>query len=233
MSQEEKPQFDAYAGSYDALHKGSIKTSGEEPAYFAEYKIKYIADSLGANATKKRLSVLDFGCGIGNSLPHLARVFPNAELRGADVSSESLQVARQSNPQVEFSLLTDGRIPLPDQSQDLVMAACVYHHIPPGERQLWTKEIRRVLKPGATFFIFEHNPLNPLTRHAVRSCEFDEDAILLSRKESLSLLSQAGMKDASIDYIVFFPRFLSLMRPFERHLGWLPLGAQYVAYARA
>jgi hypothetical protein len=67
----------------------------------------------------------------------------------------------------------------------------------------------------------------------VSNCEFDDDAILLSRRESVSLLRDAGMRGASVDYIVFFPKFLSILRPLERHLGWLPLGAQYVAHARA
>jgi ubiquinone/menaquinone biosynthesis C-methylase UbiE len=234
MSQgKKKPQFDAYAGSYDSLHRRSIDASGEDPSYFAEYKIRHIARRLENSAAGKQLSILDFGCGIGNSFPHLARYFPDARIRGVDVSSESLQVAGQRNPDVELSLLQGGAISLPDRSQDIAFAACVYHHIPVAERKLWTAEILRVLKPGGSFFMFEHNPWNPLTRHAVSNCEFDDDAILLSRRESVSLLRDAGMRGASVDYIVFFPKFLSILRPLERHLGWLPLGAQYVAHARA
>lgn len=228
-----KPQFDAYARSYDALHRQSIIASGEEPAYFAEYKISYIASFLGRAFISKHLSILDFGCGIGNSLPYLAHLFPNAKLHGVDVSSESVLLAEQRNPEVSFALLEGGRIPIADHSLDIAFAACVYHHIPPNERALWTAEIRRVLKPGGHFFIFEHNPLNPVTRYAVKNCEFDDDAILLSRQESLSLLSSAGMTRPAIDYIVFFPKPLSLLRPLEKHLRWLPLGAQYVAHAQA
>jgi hypothetical protein len=31
---------------------------------------------------------------------------------------------------------------------------------------------------------------------------------------------------------LFFPRALAGLRPLEAGLGWLPLGAQYVAFAR-
>jgi SAM-dependent methyltransferase len=115
----------------------------------------------------------------------------------------------------------------------LAVAACVFHHIPPQDRLHWTRELNRVLKPGAQFFIYEHNPLNPLTRKVVRDCEFDEDAILLPLQESRELLLQAGFDDISHDYIVFFPRILGFLRPIERLLRSLPLGAQYAVRGTA
>jgi hypothetical protein len=33
------------------------------------------------------------------------------------------------------------------------------------------------------------------------------------------------------DYIVFFPRWLSGLRPLEEYLGWCQLGAQYAVVA--
>jgi SAM-dependent methyltransferase len=232
MRPRDKLPFDTYAQSYNALHKSSIRASGEEPAYFAEYKVLYMATKLGVAANTQPLSILDFGCGIGNSLPYLSRNFPAAKLHGVDVSSESIELARMNNSGVTFDILMDSRIPAQDHSFDVVMAACVYHHIPLAERLAWTKEIRRVLKSGGSFFIFEHNPLNPLTQHVVKNCAFDNDAILLSRRETLTLLTDAGMKPSSSDYIVFFPKLLSFLRPLESRIGWLPLGAQYVIHSR-
>lgn len=228
-----KPQFDSYAKEYDALHRRSITASGEEPAYFAEYKIKYIAQFLGNSVTQGELAVMDFGCGIGNCIPHINRHLPNARVHGVDISSESLALAKERFPAAAFTLLKDGKIPLSDQSVDVAFAACVFHHIAPAERQSWSKEVQRVLKPGGSFFIFEHNPLNPVTQLAVKGCEFDHDAVLLSRQECVELLSSAGLHGASAHYIVFFPRVLAALRAMERHLGWLPLGAQYVAHGRA
>lgn len=234
MSTQDEPHFDSYARSYDELHQASIRSSGEDPEYFAAYKADHIARSLGhAFSSAQGLSVLDFGCGIGNSIPHLTRIFPNARVLGTDVSSESIALAREKNPDAELQVLSGNTIPLPDHSVDVVTAACVYHHIPPAQRQAWTAEIRRILKPGGHFFMFEHNPVNPLTQWVVKNCEFDDDAILLSRRESISLLAAAGLRNASATYIVFFPKFASPLRTLERHLGWLPLGAQYVAHARA
>ena len=94
-------------------------------------------------------------------------------------------------------------------------------------------EIRRVLKSGGQAFIFEHNVLNPLTLKAVRECPFDEDAILLPRAELLGLARREKFEAVRSRYIVFFPHMLSLFRPMESAMGWIPFGAQYVVHAVA
>lgn len=234
MGTGKDPHFDSYASRYDALHQDVLKSSGEESAYFAAYKADYLTRFVGEHFSNRQdVDILDFGCGIGNALPHLARVFPSARLHGVDVSGESVTIAREQNPNVQLQVMHENKIPLADASVDLVTAACVFHHIPPAERESWAREIKRVLKPGGHFFIFEHNPLNPLTQWVVKNCEFDDDAILLPRRESLNLMSEGAFKNATVSYIVFFPKFAAILRPFERRLGWLPLGAQYVAHAVA
>jgi hypothetical protein len=75
--------------------------------------------------------------------------------------------------------------------------------------------------------IHEHNPLNPLTRHAVNNCPFDENAILIKSRTLQKLLIDAGFQDVKREYRIFFPRFLRSLRPTERHLRNIPFGAQY------
>lgn len=222
------PQFDAYAASYRDLHRDSVQASGEEPDYFAAYKIRYMARVLAqAPAT-----VLDFGCGVGNSLGHLREAFPAARLHGVDVSGASLEIAAAEHPDVAFQQLGTRGLPLEDHSVDVAFAACVYHHVPPAERARWTQELHRVLKPGGELFIFEHNPLNPLTQKVVRECPFDDDAILLPRSESVGLMRDAGFARVGVDYIVFFPKALGFLRALEPALAKVPFGAQYVARGR-
>jgi len=72
-----------------------------------------------------------------------------------------------------------------------------------------------------------------LTIKAVKDCPFDEDAILLPRRELTSLVSRSGFQKVRARYVVFFPRALSALRPVEPALGWVPLGAQYVVHATA
>lgn len=231
MSLPPKPQFDSYADSYDALQRVSVRVSGEEPDYFAAYKVAYIAARLRGEVSPG--TFLDFGCGVGNSIPHLTQAFPDAQVLGLDVSGESVALARDANPTARFEIIGQDTLPLADASVDVAMAACVFHHIPPAQRLAWTKELKRVLKPGGRLFIFEHNMLNPVTRKVVRECPFDDDAILLPRSETLGLLRDAGLAHGDARYIVFFPRMLAFLRPLERFMGWLPAGAQYVACGRA
>ena len=47
-------------------------------------------------------SVLDIGCGIGNSTAVLAERFPGAKITGADNSDDMLESARRENPDIKF-----------------------------------------------------------------------------------------------------------------------------------
>lgn len=226
------PQFDQYAGKYKEMHRNSIRASGEDPEYFAAYKARVMAKWLGQGPQQQDLRVLDFGCGVGGSVPHLRDAFPRASIRGVDPSAESIRMATENCGQIaDFSVLDAAHLDFEDATFDVVLVACVFHHIPVTERANWMAEIRRVLRPGGHAFIFEHNVLNPLTVKAVKDCPFDEDAILLPRKELMALTRDAGFRSMSHRYIVFFPHFLSMLRRTEPALGWLPLGAQYFVHA--
>jgi hypothetical protein len=81
-------------------------------------------------------------------------------------------------------------------------------------------------------FVFEHNPLNPLTRHVVNSCEFDENAELIMAPTMRRRVREAGFGTAEVRYRIFFPHLLRALRPLEPLMTWLPLGAQYYVAAR-
>lgn len=234
MNPSTPPEFDRYADDYTALHRASIHASGEEPAYFARYKARYMATRLGTPASGSALDVLDFGCGVGNSIPFLQEAFPRARLNGVDPSGASIRKAADLHAGVAtFEVGRDDRLPYDDDRFDVIQAACVFHHIQPAERRHWTQELRRVLKPGGRLFVFEHNVLNPLTVRAVHACPFDEDAILLPRSELLALVRGAGFIRVRARYIVFFPKALAFLRGLEPALGSVPFGAQYVVDAVA
>jgi ubiquinone/menaquinone biosynthesis C-methylase UbiE len=224
------PEFDRYARDYARLHGESIRASGEEPAYFAASKAAYVARAVAAE-TPARL--LDFGCGIGGTLGFLRDALPRTKLHGMDVSRESLAMAAQAHPDVALSAIEGDRLAMDDDVVDVAVAACVFHHIAPAERAKWLGELRRVLKPGGRLFVFEHNPWNPLTRKVVDECPFDEDAILLSSVETRGLMRDAGFEHTHVDYTIFFPHALAALRPLERLLTRVPMGAQYVASGRA
>ena len=229
----DKAEFDKFADEYQSLHAANIAISGEAPDYFAEYKIKdmaaeYCASSPDGNAP----AVLDFGAGVGTSVPFVRKYLPRARLTCLDVSPKSLEVGQGRFPgQAQFMSFDGNQIPFPDASFDIGFAACVFHHIDHTKHVALLTELRRVLVPNGFAIVFEHNPYNPLTVHAVNTCPFDVNARLISAADMRKRLKAAGFSKARIRYRVFFPRFLRAFRPFERWMTMVPLGAQYYALA--
>jgi len=225
-------EFDRHAGDYVDQHAASIRISGETPDFFARYKIDDVAGALTALGRHPR-RILDFGGGIGNSLGPMRAAFPDADIVLLDPSEQSLEMAAQRFPgQARFMAFDGTTIPFPDGRFDLVFVACVFHHIPEDLHAGLLDEIARVLAPGGSLFLFEHNPLNPLTRHAVRNCPFDADAVLIPAGTMRARVAAAsGLSATRTIYRIFFPKMLARLRPFERLLAHCPLGAQYFVHA--
>lgn len=227
----DEAEFDKFADEYRALHAASIRLSGEKPEYFAEYKIVDVAAELERDNIVARRA-LDFGAGVGYSVPFFARHLPAARVTCLDVSRKSLQVgAARHGSAAEFEHFDGRTVPHADGTFDVALASCVFHHIPQVEHVALLAEIRRVLQPHGRLFVFEHNPLNPLTRHAVNSCEFDERAVLIHAPAMRKRVLAAGFRDAEVSYRIFFPHALRRLRPLEAKLTRLPLGAQYYVKA--
>ena len=226
-----KAEFDLLADEYRVQHKANVAITGESPEYFSEYKIADLAgllDRMKLPAAK----ILDFGSGIGNSLPYFRKYFSGSEISCADVSARSIEIAQTRFPGQENYLLIDQSIPLPTASQDVVFSACVFHHIPHEQHLHWLVELRRITKPGGVLAIYEHNPLNPLTVRAVNTCPLDVNARLIRGATMRKRALTGGWENAHVDYKLFFPAILAGLRPLERHLEWLGLGAQYRIMAR-
>jgi SAM-dependent methyltransferase len=231
----DEAEFDKFADEYEALHRASIAVSGEDPDFFAEYKIRDIARDVARHADPLSASpsVLDFGSGNGSSVPFVRKHLPRALLTCVDVSRRSLALAERRFPSLARFVHFDGtHLPLPAEHFDIAYAACVFHHIDPAEHIALLKELHRVIRPGGSLFVFEHNPYNPLTVRVVNSCAFDENAQLIRGAAMKARLASAGFARTRIRYRIFFPHALRILRPLEAALAWLPLGGQYCALAR-
>jgi SAM-dependent methyltransferase len=227
----DESEFDRFAAEYHDLHQRNIRLSGEDPVYFARYKALDASHYTGRELPRRTL--MDFGTGVGNSIPHLHEQFPDCELVGVDVSKRSLEIAASRFGEIAtFRAIDSNAIPVETGSIGLAFAACVFHHIPHDEHAHCLREIRRSLSDGGWLVLYEHNPLNPLTTRAVRDCPFDENAHLIRARVMKDRIIEAGFRDVAIHYRVFFPKALAWARPLERRIEWLPLGAQYCIVGR-
>lgn len=238
MSTAQKPEqeFDAFRDTYaDDINK-TIAFSGKTQDFFTKIKADHILDLLKCNLPKidSKIKILDVGCGHGLIHPYLLNGFgsTSATLTGIDVAATVVDVAREENPKVTYDVYDGLRLPYDDGSFSFAYTICVMHHVPPAQWAAFLKEMRRVVKPGGIVAVFEHNPINPLTRHIVRTCPLDENAVLLKSGKLASLFKDQGLMDIQKRFILFTPFEHKFFRSFDHSIGWLPLGAQYYVRGR-
>lgn len=224
-------KFDRYKDSYREEVGKSIGFIKQDVDFFTEAKVR----SLVAVAKRElgdpgALSVLDVGCGVGETDRFLAGRF--SSLAGVDVSKGAIEAAAATNPWAGYESYDGETLPYESQSFDLTFTICVMHHVPPARWTGFTAEMARVTKPGGAVVVFEHNPLNPLTRLAVNRCEFDDDAVLLRMSKTKELLEGARLRVSDARFILFLPWRLKGLDRIEPRLGKLPLGAQYYVVGR-
>ena len=223
-------EFDQYSQDYLAHVDKAVRISGKSATFFHKLKARLLIDAFRSYQPIDGATVLDVGCGTGSLSCHIApRV---GHLTGVDISKQSIETARERIPQAEFMPYDGKRLPFPDNTFDLVFASCVMHHVPPAEWESLLSEMRRVACQGKFVSIIEHNPWNPLTRLAVSQCEFDADAVLLTRARVKRLCKQQSMTLVDTPYILFFPWDVAVLRRLERVLSPFPLGAQHLVLAQ-
>ena len=219
-------EFDQYKDSYKEAVNDAIAFSGLDVDFFMAVKAEQLLTTanelLGAC---RELHALDLGCGVGGYHGLLENGF--GKLSGIDVSSACIEVAKARNPLVDYRTYDGARLPYDDETFDLVFTICVMHHVPPKMWQGFTAELRRVLRPGRLAVVFEHNPLNPFTRHVVNNCPFDRDAVLLWPGRLRALFHEAGFSQVRTRSILTVPPRGGGLKRLDRMLGVLPLGAQY------
>jgi SAM-dependent methyltransferase len=224
-----KSAFDEYAGSYDrALNRG-LALSGESKEYFARERVRWLAGRLSSLGVQAR-RVLDYGCGTGSTSPELLEQLHARTVVGVDASRESLDVARTTHADPRLQFKTASEL---DPSAAFEVAYCngVFHHVEPEQRLEALGYVHRSLSTGGVFGLWENNPWNPGTRLVMRRIPFDRDAKLLSPPHARELVTRAGFTVLRTDFLFFFPRVLSVLRPLEARLAGVPAGAQYMILA--
>ena len=227
----QRVDFEAYKNTYRQEIQKSIDFIGQDFEFFVRKKADLLVENVQRHlGDPSKLKILDVGCGIGATDHFLVDCFK--KLYGIDLSPGVIRKAATLNPKASYKAYKGGKLPYPSGSMDVAFAICVMHHVPPGEQKSFLSEMLRVLRRGGLLLIFEHNPLNPLTRLAVSRCDLDQDAYLLGLGQVSGLLKGLGAEVLLEKYIFFTPFEGALFSALDSSLGWLPLGAQYMVGAR-
>jgi SAM-dependent methyltransferase len=220
----ESVDFDDYADRYESLLQEQLAFFSGDRGYFSQHKVDILSKLMPLEFSGR---ILDFGCGIGLTLPYLQQTFAGSQLYATDLSQKSLEHVAQKYPEV--NVLTDDK--LDTEQFDVIFVAGVFHHIPPAMRDSVMRRLAERLTPGGKLCVFEHNPYNPVTQRMVSTCPFDEDAVLLPKHETKKLFVDHGKLSVVQDgYCLFFPAKLKGFAPIEKVLKWLPLGGQYFVF---
>src|ERR1700674_1946461 len=223
-------EFDQHADVYDAELNKALALTGEAKGYFAEERVKSLVRCVQRLQERPR-SVIDFGCGIGDTCILLTQAFELGSVLGLDVSCRSIEVAGRQFASEQCSFL-EFKDYVPQAAVDLVYCNGVFHHIPVAERDESVDYIRRCLRPGGLLAFWENNPWNPGTRYVMARCAFDRDAVTITPSEAVRLLRRGGFQIISLHYRFFFPRFLKWFRFLELYSSRVPLSAQYKILCR-
>ncbi|MGQ9848328.1 MAG: class I SAM-dependent methyltransferase [Bacteroidales bacterium] len=219
-----KVDFDEYAVSYLDIMQKQHKFFGDID-YYSFYKVKLTFSVVKSITSSEKINILEYGCGIGKNLRHLKAFFGKSKVFGYDISRKSLEIARINNPDCSF--IYDNHIENYNNFFDLIFIAGVYHHLTPVNRITVTNTIYSLLKNNGILTVFEHNPYNPITRYLVNTCEFDTDAILLTKNALIKLFITNSFKYVKSGYCLFLPPVLKSLNFIDKYISSIPLGGQY------
>ncbi len=166
-------------------------------------------------------NILDVGCGTGELACMIKElVGVHGTVAGIDPSANMIKVATRKaaklNLKVDFRLAAIEHLPFGDQAFDKVYSTLMTHHLPLQVKKEGFREIRRVLKQGGRFLIFDIGaPSNAFVKLLASPFLFFEKHIFSSsdsidvniRGEIPDLLKQegfTGVKTLKRDSLLLF-----------------------------
>ncbi|WP_300459293.1 class I SAM-dependent methyltransferase [Desulfobacula sp.] len=97
-------------------------------------------------------SILDVGCGPGNTAKFLMGIDNHYTITGIDLSVEMITIARQNVPGCNFSI-QDIRDIIPDKEYDAVIASFCIVHLSDQETTVLIQTLSKMLKPNGSLYI--------------------------------------------------------------------------------
>src|SRR3990167_2932557 len=124
-------------------HKGNI--------IYGEHMSRYLAVA----GTVEGKVVLDIACGTGYGTQIIAK--DAAKVYGVDISKETIEYAKENfnAPNITYKLGNASKIPLDDNSVDVVVSFETIEHV--KEYEKFVDEVKRVLKDNGQFIVSTPN----------------------------------------------------------------------------
>lgn len=168
-------------------------------------------------------SILDLGCGPGNSTKVLMDKFPNAKITGADNSDKMLDKARELYPDIEFIHLdANGDLHEISEKYDLVFSnACIQWL--PNHRELLPK-LMTLLKPNGVLAIQipmqREHPVHIIINELVNTAKWSNK---ISPRQYNNLTTEEYfdvLSDISNDFEIWEINYCHRMPSYESIIEW-------------
>lgn len=95
---------------------------------------------------------VDLGCGLGDVLAEYQNKYPNLKTIGVDINKDYLAEAKKRSPKSSFIKSLLSKLPIPDNSIDVVFSSKIYQLCNENSIEPISQEIYRILKPSPNGF---------------------------------------------------------------------------------
>jgi len=162
--------------------------------------------------------ILELGCGNANITRKIASSGVNRRVTALEVDviahQKNLQI--KNLPNVSFGLSGAQRIPLGDESVDVVFMFKSLHHVPMDMMETSMHEIRRVLKPGGFAYISE--PVFAGEFNEIMRLFNDEKVVRQAAFKTVKKAVDTGLFDLVEEVFFNSPRDYADFAEFENHI---------------
>ncbi len=130
----------------------TLVTLSDVPAKSVKDFVRFLRKERGFDFNDIR--VLDLGCGNGKNSLYIKEQGENIKITGLEISDTVIGHARRLIPDGNFIKQSIGNTwPVEDSSFDIILDVTASNSLNESERDVYLKEIHRVLKPSGYFFL--------------------------------------------------------------------------------
>lgn len=159
LERSERNHFKNISNRYDDIY-GYRSTFG---IYKMRKKVELFCKYLDKGVSKRKLKILEIGCGTGEYSKLLSEKFPKAKIVAVDVSPDVIRIAKDKNrnrKNLSFKIQSVYNLNYPNSSFDIICGFYVLHHLKIERVKVG---LIRLLKRNGYVYFCEPNFINPVT----------------------------------------------------------------------
>ena len=143
--------------------------------------------------------VLDIGCATGTLVVVVKQRHPDVAVVGLDPDPEALvraaRKALRAGVKAHFNRGFSDQLPYADASFDRVSCTGMFSLLPLAEKETTLREVRRVLRPGGSFHLFDLVKMPPGSSLWVRLLPSSQGFQVCTEEQTVALMREAGLAD--------------------------------------